>query len=127
MSTPPHLRRFARDESGATAAEYGLVLPLLLFAILGGFWVGLLMYSSSSLDLAVQGAARCMSVDANKCGSVADTQLYAQSLYNGPSLSPIFTASTSGCGHTVIAQANFNLNILPGVASVPLSSSACYP
>lgn len=127
MSRPALLHRFARNDRGATAIEYGLVLPVLAAAVLGGIWVGLLLLSTSSLNLAVQAAARCMSVDANACGSASATQSYAQAQYNGPNISPVFTADTSGCGHTVTAQANFNIDILPGIGSVPLSSSACYP
>jgi Flp pilus assembly protein TadG len=121
------LRRFARDVGGATAVEYGFVLPLLAMTILGGIWVGVLTFSVSSLDLAVQSAARCMAVDANACGSVAATQAYAQSRYGGPNIAPVFTASTTGCGHTVTAQASFDLNILPGFSTLPLTVSACYP
>jgi Flp pilus assembly protein TadG len=128
MSTPAFLRRLAHDDHGAAAVEYGLVLPLLMAALLGGVWLGLLTFSAGSLDLAVQAAARCMAVDANNCGSVSATQTYAKTQYTGPNISPVFSASASGCGHTVTAQANFNLDVLPGIIpSVPLSSSACYP
>ena len=128
MRTLLFLRRFSRNDSGATAVEYGLVLPLLVLAIMGGIWVGMLTFSASSLDLAVQSAARCMSVDANNCGSASATQSYALAQFNAPGIvTPTFTASASGCGHTVIAQANFNLSLVPGIGAVPLSSSACYP
>lgn len=127
MMISPFLRRFTRDDRGTTAAEYGLVLPVLVLGILGGIWVGLLAFSASSLDLAVQTAARCMAVDANNCGSVSATQTYAEAQYSGPAISPTFTASASGCGHTVTAQASFDLSIVPGIGAVPLSSSACYP
>ena len=127
MSKRILLRRFRRDESGATAAEYGLIMPLLIFGIFGALWAGLLMFSNSSLDLAVQAAARCMAVDADKCGSPSATETYALSQYSGPNISPAFTATASGCGHTVTAEAKFDLGILPGFADVPLSTSACYP
>lgn len=127
MKTTFLLRRFRRDESGAAAMEYGLVMPLLIMGILGAMWAGMLMFSASSLDLAVQAAARCMAVDADNCGSASATETYAQSQYKGPDISPTFTAAPSGCGHTVTAQASFDLGILPGVADVPLSASACYP
>jgi len=127
MRTLPFLRRFRRDQSGATAVEYGLILPILVLSIMGGIWVGLLSYTTNSLNLAVQAAARCMSVDANNCGSAAATQTYALSQYQGPDISPTFTADTSGCGHTVTAEAVFNMTIVPGIGNVPLSSSACYP
>jgi Flp pilus assembly protein TadG len=121
------LNRLRGDERGATAVEYGFVLPILIIMILGGIWASLLTFSVSSLDMAAQSAARCMAVDANTCGTPTDTATYAQSRYAGPNISPVFTASATGCGHTVTAQATFNLNIIPGITNLPLSVSACYP
>jgi Flp pilus assembly protein TadG len=127
MRPRPLLIRFARDASGVTAIEFAFILPTLMLMILGGIWLGLLSFSKSGMDLAVQGAARCMSVDANNCGTTSATQTYAQSLYGGPKIAPVFTASTTGCGHTVTAQATFSFNFMPGLPDVPLSASACYP
>ncbi|MDB5447533.1 MAG: hypothetical protein JWQ97_2850 [Phenylobacterium sp.] len=127
MRRASSLRRFLGDRSGATAVEYALVLPLLAVMIMGGIWVGVLTLAVSSLDMAVQSAARCAAVDANLCATASATQAFAQSRYAGPALSPVFTASNSGCGHTVTGQATFDLNIVPGVGSLPLSVSACYP
>lgn len=123
----PCLRRLRRDEGGATALEFGLVMPLLALLLVGGMWGSLLLLSVNSLDMAVQSAARCMAVDANTCATPSATQTYALGRYAGPDISPVFTASASGCGHTVSAQATFDLNVLPMVGSVPLTASACYP
>jgi Flp pilus assembly protein TadG len=120
----PLFIRLARDAGGATAVEYALVLPVAMMMMLGGIWVGMLIFSVSSMDRAVQSAARCMAVDANACGSTGATQTYAQSHYIGPAISPVFTASSSGCGHTVTATANFDV---PAIVNVPLTISACYP
>ena len=127
MRRAPGLRRFLRDRSGATALEYALVLPLLALMIMGGIWVGVLTLAVSSLDMAVQSAARCAAVDANLCATNSATQSFALTRYAGPSISPVFTASDAGCGHTVTGQATFDLNIVPGIGSIPLAVSACYP
>jgi Flp pilus assembly protein TadG len=127
MRLRPFLRRLARDERGVTAVEYGFVFPVFALMLLGGIWASLLVFSVDSLDLAVQSAARCMAVDANNCGTPSATQTYAQSRYAGPNISPVFTATATGCGHTVTAQANYDMKVLPGFAAVPLSVSACYP
>jgi Flp pilus assembly protein TadG len=121
------LGRFARADGGATALEYGLVLPLFILMLMGGIWAGLLTFSQSCLEMAVQSAARCLSVNSAQCATPAAAQAYALARYAGPAISPSFTASNSGCGHTVTGQATFDLNIVPGVGSVPLSASACYP
>ena len=127
MSPHRMLRRLANDERGATAVEYGFVMPILVLTILGAIWAGMLTFSVSSLDMAVQSAARCMAVDANACPTPEATQAYAKAQYGGPSISPVFTASATGCGHTVSAQAQFDLGVLPSVGAVPLTVSACYP
>jgi hypothetical protein len=95
--------------------------------ILGGLWVGCLLWAVSSLDFAAQSAARCAAVNAQLCGTPAATISYAENLYAGPDLSPVFTADGSGCGHTVAVQANFDLRILPGIGDVPLTARACTP
>ena len=127
MTRTPLLRRLRQDTGGATAVEYAFVLPVFMLLLMGGLWVGLLSYAVSSLNFTVQSAARCMAVDANTCGSPTDTLTYAQGIYNGPAISPVFTASATGCGHTVSAQANFNIILVPGISTVPLTASACYP
>jgi Flp pilus assembly protein TadG len=123
----PRLRPLAQDAAGNVAMEYALVLPVMMLALVGCFWIGMLGLSMSSLDHAVQQAARCMSVDANACPTPSATQTYAQGKYAGPDISPVFTASATGCGHTVTATASFDFELAPGLPSVPLSVSACYP
>jgi Flp pilus assembly protein TadG len=127
MRLRPFLRRLARDERGVTAIEYGFVFPVFALMLLGGIWASLLVFSVDSLDLAAQSAARCMAVDVNNCGTASATQTFAQGRYAGPNISPVFTATTTGCGHTVTATASFDLRVLPGLVAVPLSVSACYP
>jgi Flp pilus assembly protein TadG len=119
--------RFASDARGAVAIEYAITLPVLLLMLLGAIWTGLLIFSMSSMEMAVETAARCASVDSSNCGSPYATENFARSQYAGPAISPVFTASSTGCGHTVTGQATFNLALVPGFATVPLSASACYP
>lgn len=127
MSQRSTLRKLLKDDRGVTAVEYAFVLPVFLLMVLGAIWGGMLTDAASSLNLAVQQAARCMSVDAANCPTARAAQTYAQNFYAGPDISPVFTATATGCGHTVTAQATFNLNIVPGLPNVPLAASACYP
>lgn len=52
------LRRFRKDASGASAAEFALVLPLLLVFILGTIDVGLYSWSFNRAEKATQTGAR---------------------------------------------------------------------
>jgi hypothetical protein len=101
---------------------------MLVFAsmLMGAIWAGTLAFTTNSLTHAVQTAARCAAVNGVLCSTASATQTYALTQYAGPAISPVFISSTIGCGHTVTAQANFTINIVPGVPSVPLSASACY-
>jgi len=121
------LQRLAREQSGAAAIEFAFALPLLVMTILGAIWVGLLVFTISSLDHSVQSAARCSAVNEQLCDTAAKTVSYAQNSYVGPAVSPTFTVSTADCGHRVVGEASFDLGILPGVKTIPLSVSACYP
>jgi Flp pilus assembly protein TadG len=127
VSRPGLRHRFLRHTGGATAVEYALVLPLVVTMILGSIWAGLLAFSVSSMELAVESAARCAAVDGNRCPDAQATQVYALSQYAGPAISPSFTLTNTGCGHTVTGRANFNINILPGVSTMPINVTACYP
>ncbi len=122
-------------ESGSVAVEAALVLPSFLMLFLGILSACVAVFAASSLHNAVEGAARCYSVNSSQCGTATATQTYAKTLYQGPS-SPTFTAlSTGPCyqvngtnsGHQVTGTLNYAL--AAGVAhwTIPLSATACYP
>jgi len=121
------LRRLAREQSGAAAIEFAFVLPLLVFLILGSIWIGMLVFTVTSLDNSVQSAARCSAVNEQLCDTAAKTVAYAEQHYVGPALTPTFTASTADCGHRVDGEATFDLAIMPGFKNLPIKVSACYP
>jgi Flp pilus assembly protein TadG len=118
--------------SGTTAVEFALVSPAFLALLLGIMYGSLAIYAAASMHFAVEGAARCYSVNASQCGSATTTPSpltvsYAQNHYLGPG-SPTFTASTASCGHQVNATLN---NVAPSKYMAPLnvtlSATACFP
>ncbi|WP_411286527.1 TadE/TadG family type IV pilus assembly protein [Phenylobacterium sp.] len=119
--------RLRRDAGGATAVEFALVLPAFLALIVGSLSAGNLGFTVSSLQFAVQAAARCSAVNTTLCNSASATVAYAQSRYMGPTISPTFTSTTAGCGHTVSASATFGFHVATRTIGVPLTASACYP
>lgn len=121
------LRRFGRDRSGVGAVEFALVLPAFIAMLAGGIWAGQLAFAANSLQYAVEAGARCAAVNATVCPDSTSTLAYTRSHYSGPNISPAFSYGATGCGHTVSASASFNINIVPGISSVPLSAAACYP
>ncbi len=90
----------ARACDGATAVETAIVLPvflLVLFAIVEG---GLLFWTQSTLQFAVEAAARCAAVNTTLCPPTNSAiQTYAASQTYGMTIpSSTFTFTQPSCG-----------------------------
>jgi Flp pilus assembly protein TadG len=122
---------YGRDEGGASAAEFALVVTpflALVFAIIG---LSLLVYANSTLQFATENSARWASVTAAANGAdPGSTAVLAHfsDVYKGPAISPaaVYNAAAA-CGHQVTATATFPLNAVVVDLSVPLSAQACFP
>ncbi|WP_374575617.1 TadE/TadG family type IV pilus assembly protein [Phenylobacterium sp.] len=130
------LRRFGqiawirglRDERGASAAEFVLVLPLLVMLTLGVINAGLMLYTMATLHFAVEDAARCATVKVDCGGGDPDlVAAYAAAVYKGPTITPTFTLSRPGCGNKVTGTANYVFTTGLVSRTVPISAEACYP
>jgi Flp pilus assembly protein TadG len=127
------LRHYFGEASGASSAEFALVMfPFLglVFAIIGG---SMMFYANQSLQYATEAAARYWSVQTANTGaalSPATVQTYATTAYTGPGISPTFVATRGGCGANgfqVTGSATFPLNIGLLSQSIALKSHACFP
>jgi Flp pilus assembly protein TadG len=121
------LRRWRDDRGGATAIEYAMVLPVFAMLVLGVINTSQLASVISGMHFAVQEAARCSAVNEVVCGNADATVAFARGRYVGPRAAPTFVSTNDGCGHTVRATANFELNVAIMSFDVPLSAEACYP
>ncbi len=133
----PGWRRIAsllRDRGAAAALETALVLPILLSFIFGIIEVGHLLWTMTALNMAVEDAARCVSVsnvatnNGQPCGTQPLMQTYAVGRTWGLTVpANTFTLSTPTCGYQVTANYTFT----PFVSYIPLSfnvsASSCYP
>lgn len=116
-----------KNENGAAAAEFVLVMIPFLALVFGIIGLCLMFYANQTLQYAAEAAARCFSVNVTSCATTGATQTYATNHYSGPNISPVFVANTTGCGHTVTGTASFTLNAVVTTITVPLSAAACYP
>jgi Flp pilus assembly protein TadG len=112
--------------SASVAVEFALLLPALGMLVVGGMSAGILTYSASSLQNAVEQAARCYSVNVSQCNNASAVQAYARNNYYGMS-TPAFTATIAPCGHQVSATVTFVLNAAVASWNVPLTATACFP
>lgn len=125
------LVRLRRDQKGATAAEFALVLAPMILLTLGTINLGLMMYTVSTLHFAVESTARWASIVTTTTG-IAPTataiQAHATAVYKGPTLSVTFVNdSAAACGNTIKGTADYNFTTGLTSSIIPLSASACYP
>ncbi len=114
---------------GTVAIEFALLLPALLLFILGIADVGRLIWTQTTLDRAVEAAARCAVVDATTCGNATLTATYAVGQAFGLTIaSSAFTVTTPACGTRVAVTMPFTL-IIPWITTsrITLAANACYP
>ena len=126
-------RNYVRDERGASAAEFAIVLLPFIALVLGILWLSLTIYGNSTLQNAAEAAARCGVVRywSPECSDATAIKAYALSIYYGPGVSPNFNPiKDKGCGSgswTVTATATIPITTGLVNTSIPLSASACFP
>lgn len=122
-----------RSRRGAAAVEYGLILPALLLFIIGIIDVSRLLWTYTTLNRAVEAAARCGAINTIDCGTTAQIQSRAVSESWGLTISTsAFTVSKPACGLQVTASYNFVFAIPALVGASPLGTitlgpAGCYP
>ena len=120
--------RSLRDNSGTTVVEFAMVCPPFIAMVVGTLYMCLLFYGVSSLQFAVEDAARCASVNTTVCTDSATTITYAQSRYKAAGvLNATFASTSPACGHSVTATANYVFNFGVKKVTFPVSAAACYP
>jgi Flp pilus assembly protein TadG len=118
-----------RDRSGSAAVEYALVLPAFLIMMLGALDAGRVIWLHTTLQQAVDAAARCAAINTTRCGTATQIQSHAVSQAFGTTMSQsVFSATTATCGKRVTGTLPFAfVTPWPGNQSITLSAMACYP
>ena len=84
-----------------------IVLPVFLMLVFGIEEFGRLFWLQSSLQYAVEQAARCAAVNTTLCGSASAITAYAADSVFGASVpSTDFTSSAPACGHEISVRTN---------------------
>jgi Flp pilus assembly protein TadG len=118
-----------RDCHGSAAVEMALVFPFLVLMIFGAIEAGWMLWSASTLDFAVEEAARCAAVDANNCGTTPAVKAVAASKAMGLGMAADdFTVTSPACGKQVAATYDFQF-LMPFRANftVAIPARSCYP
>jgi Flp pilus assembly protein TadG len=117
----------ARD--GVTALEFALVAPVAFLLLLGGIEYGRVLHTRSTLQFAVEQAARCAAVDRAKCGNAEAVKAYAASRALGHSIGASnFSSASLPCGRQVSASLEFDLKMpRPLSRTITLTAVSCHP
>src|SRR5215469_15634386 len=100
----PSLRRLRRDERGASALEFALLLPFFVPLVFGIIQFGELFWTQTALQHAVDMAAPCATINATACGTPSATQTYAGTQAYGLTFpTGTFVAKAATCGNQVTA------------------------
>jgi hypothetical protein len=115
-----------REVAGTTAVEFAILLPAFLALVVGSVNVAIGLFTVTSLNFAVQQAARCASVDATDCGDADAIQTYAGGRFYAPG-HPTFVYTASACGNLVSGAIDYRISAIVASFTVPISASACFP
>ena len=121
---------FLRDETGASAAEFAMVVPVVLILIFGAIASGVMAYTWMKLQHAIEDTARCYSAQRTDCAQ--DATEFA-SKYPGLILDglvfdkPVYSADAECTGYKARAGGTFNFLMGQGVLSTDIYAQACYP
>ncbi|MGH6999081.1 MAG: TadE/TadG family type IV pilus assembly protein, partial [Phenylobacterium sp.] len=99
------LARLRREDRGAAAVEFVLILIPMVMLTLGAINLSLMVYTVATLSYAAEDAARCMSVKKMTC-TAASVNTYARSRYTGPGVAN-FTAPSATCGNRVVGTVDY--------------------
>ena len=126
----PRLLRSAKANSGTSALEFAIVAPVFLTMLLGVAELGRLAWTQSSLQYAVERAARCASLGLSQCATTADIQSYAAASLDTTSVAAssfaVSNCTNNGTQVSISLPFTFILrNLFPW--QLTLTSQACYP
>jgi len=116
-------------KSGTVAIEYALVLPVLLAFLFALIDTGRLIWTQTTLDHAMEAAARCAVIDSVQCGSAGQVRAFAIAQAYGMRIdSGTISVVTQSCGIEVAETLAFQ-PVVPwfGTRAIKLYARACYP
>ncbi len=92
-------RSFCRRcrERGAATVEFAIIFPILLLLVLGLIEVGRAIWTQTTLDYAVQAAARCAAVSPNLCRDVPSYAARKAFGLNFNDPASVFVVSSGSC------------------------------
>jgi Flp pilus assembly protein TadG len=119
----------AKACDGTTAVETAIVLPAFLLFLFAVIEAGLLLWTQTTLQAAVEAAARCAVVNTTQCGSTSAIQSYAAAQAAGMTISSSsFIVSQPSCGYQVSISYPFSFIVTELFSgTITLNAQSCRP
>ena len=121
--------RFLRNDHGAMAAEFAMIVPVFLALIFVTINGAIMLSAVIQTHYAAERAARCLSVNISGDCTVDAIDSYAKTFYNGPALTGMTFALVPAqtCGNKVTGAGSYQLVTGFAPTTVNISATACYP
>lgn len=102
-------KRFCCSEAGATAVEFAIILPVFVALLFGVFEFSRMMFVSSSVQHAVDRAARLAVIDPDVTASEIETEISNfLSVSNDPAITVTITQTTIGTKNVRQVKAHYD-------------------
>jgi Flp pilus assembly protein TadG len=118
-----------KERRGNAALEFAFLMPVFLVLFLGIMEFGRLLWTQTTLQHAVEAAARYGAINDPTCSSTGQTQSYAAGEVFGQSVATsAFTLTCGACGTQVKGQVNFTF-VVPAFFpyDITLNAQSCFP
>jgi Flp pilus assembly protein TadG len=119
-----------KERRGNAALEFAFLMPVFLVLFLGIMEFGRLLWTQTTLQHAVEAAARYGAINDPTCNSTGLTHSYAAGEVFGQSVAASsFTLSCTACAGTQVkGQVNFTF-VVPAFFpyNITLNAQSCYP
>ncbi|MCW1402598.1 pilus assembly protein [Novosphingobium sp. MW5] len=117
------MRTLRRNNAGATAVEFALILPVLLTLVLGAFELGLAQYMRSVLEGAMQQAGRNSSLQS---GTSSQSQIDAYVRAQVQAVFPGATVNFTRSNYTTFSDVSAPEDFTDGNANGRYDSGECF-
>lgn len=125
MSADRPLARLGRDRSGATAAEFALVLPVFIAMVIGLFQFGWTQHCTSSLRFALEQAGRSLMLNPSLTQSQLLSMVQSKLAVGAdPNVTVELNIYGSGPNRTAVLTGGYTRTFgVPGMAVIPVNYS----
>jgi Flp pilus assembly protein TadG len=130
IATRGRLAALSKACDGTTAVETALVLPAFLLFLMAIIEAGFLLWTQTTLQFAVEAAARCAVVNTTLCGTTSAIQTYAASQAVGMTISSssFSVSQPTGCSYQVSISYPFNFIVTHLFTNtITLTAKSCHP